>query len=45
MGGALGALVGVRVFHHKTGRRYRWWRLIVWFSLLAYVGLFLLWVL
>jgi uncharacterized membrane protein YsdA (DUF1294 family) len=43
VGGALGAVVGMRVFHHKTAPRYRWWRLVVWISLLAYIVLSLLW--
>jgi uncharacterized membrane protein YsdA (DUF1294 family) len=43
IGGALGAAVGMRVFHHKTGQRYRWWRLVVWASLLAYIVLLVLW--
>jgi uncharacterized membrane protein YsdA (DUF1294 family) len=45
VGGALGALAGMRVFHHKTGLRYRWWRLVVWVSLLIYIALFLRWLL
>ena len=43
VGGALGALVGMRIFHHKTGERYRSWRLVVWASLLAHITLALLW--
>ena len=45
VGGALGALIAMRVFRHKTGPRYRWWRLVVWASLLAYVILAVRWLL
>lgn len=45
VGGALGAVVGMRVFRHKTSRRYRWWRMVVWVSLAAYALLFLRWLL
>jgi uncharacterized membrane protein YsdA (DUF1294 family) len=43
LGGAIGAWAGMRVFHHKTGPRYRRWRMVVWLSLLAYVMLSILW--
>jgi uncharacterized membrane protein YsdA (DUF1294 family) len=45
VGGALGAVAGMRVFRHKTSRRYRWWRMVVWVSLVAYALLFLRWLL
>ena len=45
VGGGLGAVAGMRVFRHKTSSRYRWWRMVVWVSLLAYALLFLRWLL